>query len=172
MNEGNLEIYLRSPSTGQGIRNTDQPQPDAHRHAIEDVDHQLRDEVAAHTLAGVTQGMVTYHFGTRTNLVAEAQRFRFTSTILEDVEASQAVLAGLRDPQSVLDFARQLTGILDHFATMSGIDTSGVAPIAHPIFNQARQRPDVVTETDQRAALQAAAPQVEGGYYLVPRVIE
>ena len=33
-------------------------------------------------------------------------------------------------------------------------------------------RPDVVTEDDQRAGLQSGAPQVEAGYYLVPRVLE
>jgi len=33
-------------------------------------------------------------------------------------------------------------------------------------------RPDAVTEPDQRAALQAGAPAVEDGLYLVPKVIE
>ena len=76
------------------------------------------------------------------------------------------------DDNDAAHYARQLTGILDHFATMSGIDTTGVAPMAHPIVTLARLRPDVVSESDQRAALQAGAPQVEGGHYLVPRVIE
>jgi aspartyl-tRNA(Asn)/glutamyl-tRNA(Gln) amidotransferase subunit C len=33
-------------------------------------------------------------------------------------------------------------------------------------------RADAVTEPDRRAAYQAVAPAVEGGLYLVPRVIE
>jgi aspartyl-tRNA(Asn)/glutamyl-tRNA(Gln) amidotransferase subunit C len=35
-----------------------------------------------------------------------------------------------------------------------------------------RLRADQVTEADQRAACQQAAPSVEQGLYLVPRVIE
>ncbi len=35
-----------------------------------------------------------------------------------------------------------------------------------------RLRPDAVTEADQREALQAVAPAVENGLYLVPKVIE
>jgi aspartyl-tRNA(Asn)/glutamyl-tRNA(Gln) amidotransferase subunit C len=33
-------------------------------------------------------------------------------------------------------------------------------------------RPDAVTESDQRARFQSGAPAVEGGLYLVPKVIE
>ena len=84
-----------------------------------------------------------------------------------------ARLARLRVEEADADhFARQLSGILKHFAAISAIDTEGVAPMAHPIVTSARMRPDVVAETDQRSALQAGAPQVENGYYLVPRVIE
>jgi aspartyl-tRNA(Asn)/glutamyl-tRNA(Gln) amidotransferase subunit C len=35
-----------------------------------------------------------------------------------------------------------------------------------------RLRPDEVTEPDRREANQAAAPAVEAGLYLVPKVIE
>ena len=76
------------------------------------------------------------------------------------------------DDAEAAHFAQQLSGILDHFAAISAIDTTGVTPMAHPIVSVARHRPDAVTETDQRAALQQCAPQVDGGYYLVPRVIE
>ena len=76
------------------------------------------------------------------------------------------------DGPDAAQLAQQLSGILDHFAAMSAIDTSGVAPMAHPIVHVARLRFDSVTESDQRALLQAGAPQVENGYFLVPRVIE
>jgi aspartyl-tRNA(Asn)/glutamyl-tRNA(Gln) amidotransferase subunit C len=35
-----------------------------------------------------------------------------------------------------------------------------------------RLREDVVTEDDQHLLFQSVAPQVEGGLYLVPKVIE
>jgi aspartyl-tRNA(Asn)/glutamyl-tRNA(Gln) amidotransferase subunit C len=45
-------------------------------------------------------------------------------------------------------------------------------PMAHPLDQVQRLRPDVVTERDQREQFQAIAPQVEAGLYLVPKVIE
>ena len=50
--------------------------------------------------------------------------------------------------------------------------TEGVTPMAHPTDAIQRLRPDVVTETNQREAFQAIAPAVEGGLYLVPKVID
>jgi aspartyl-tRNA(Asn)/glutamyl-tRNA(Gln) amidotransferase subunit C len=44
--------------------------------------------------------------------------------------------------------------------------------MSHGIDVVQRLRDDRVTETDQRAAFQAIAPQVENGLYLVPKVIE
>jgi aspartyl-tRNA(Asn)/glutamyl-tRNA(Gln) amidotransferase subunit C len=35
-----------------------------------------------------------------------------------------------------------------------------------------RLRPDVVTETDRHDLYQSVAPAVEGGLYLVPKVLE
>ena len=55
---------------------------------------------------------------------------------------------------------------------MNEVDTSGVEPLAHAIDALAGLRADEVTEVVDRAALQAGAPRVEEGYYLVPRVIE
>jgi aspartyl-tRNA(Asn)/glutamyl-tRNA(Gln) amidotransferase subunit C len=44
--------------------------------------------------------------------------------------------------------------------------------MAHAVDVVQRLRPDLVTETDRRADFQAIAPEVEGGLYLVPKVIE
>lgn len=69
-------------------------------------------------------------------------------------------------------YANQLSSILAMVEQMSAVDTSAVEPMAHPLDLSARLRPDVVTETNQREACQAGAPQVERGLYLVPKVIE
>jgi aspartyl-tRNA(Asn)/glutamyl-tRNA(Gln) amidotransferase subunit C len=54
--------------------------------------------------------------------------------------------------------------------------TSGVAPLYTPLSAVQdvvlRLREDAVTEPDNRAANQKSAPAVEGGLFLVPRVIE
>ena len=55
---------------------------------------------------------------------------------------------------------------------MNAVDTDNVQPLAHPLEIDARLRPDVVTDENQREKNQRCAPQVKDGYYLVPKVIE
>lgn len=66
----------------------------------------------------------------------------------------------------------QLNDILGFIARLQAVDTSGIEPMAHAVDVVQRLRPDLVTETDRRADFQAIAPEVEGGLYLVPKVIE
>ena len=76
------------------------------------------------------------------------------------------------DPEAGERYALDLSNILDLVAQMDAVDTAGVEPMAHPLHQAQRLRPDVPTEPDQRARFQAIAPQTEAGLYLVPRVIE
>jgi aspartyl-tRNA(Asn)/glutamyl-tRNA(Gln) amidotransferase subunit C len=66
----------------------------------------------------------------------------------------------------------RLNGIFKLIEQMQSVDTEGVAPMAHGQDVAQRLRDDRVTETDQHALYQSIAPQVEGGLYLVPKVIE
>lgn len=70
------------------------------------------------------------------------------------------------------DYQRDLTNILSLVEQMNTVDTADVAPLAHPLEGTQRLRPDQVTEADQRDKLQAVAPRVEAGLYIVPKVIE
>ena len=84
-----------------------------------------------------------------------------------------ARLARLRiDPADLDDRARDLGRILELFDRLAAVDTRGVEPLSHPLDATLRLRPDAVTEEVDRTALQRGAPEVEGGMYLVPRVIE
>ena len=74
---------------------------------------------------------------------------------------------------------RMLTQLNGFFATveqMRAVDTTGIEPLAHPVATiqsiALRLREDVASEPDQRAANQRSAPAVEGGLFLVPKVIE
>jgi aspartyl-tRNA(Asn)/glutamyl-tRNA(Gln) amidotransferase subunit C len=67
---------------------------------------------------------------------------------------------------------RELSGILDLVVQMNAIDTSEVAPMAHPLDMTQRLRTDEVTEENRREDFQEIAPLTEAGLYLVPRVIE
>ena len=66
----------------------------------------------------------------------------------------------------------QLNDIFAMIEKMRAVDVAGVAPMAHAQDVMLRLRDDAVTETDRHADFQRAAPQVEAGLYLVPRVIE
>jgi len=76
------------------------------------------------------------------------------------------------DSQDVESYAKDLSGMLDLMTQMNDLDTDGVIPMAHPMDQMQRLRPDEVTEHDNREKFQAIAPQVEAGLYLVPKVIE
>ena len=73
----------------------------------------------------------------------------------------------------VTDRLNQVLGLIDQ---LQALDTRGIEPMAHALDSQLtvrqRLRPDAVTEADRRADYQAVAPAVEGGLYLVPKVIE
>ena len=66
----------------------------------------------------------------------------------------------------------KLDAIFAMINELAAVDTTGVVPMAHTQDVVLPLRPDVVTETDQRARYQAEAPAVEEGLYLVPKVIE
>ncbi len=69
-------------------------------------------------------------------------------------------------------YAKELSRILDLVEQMNAVDTTGVAPMAHPNDAGLRLREDAVSETDQREKFLKIAPAAEAGLYLVPKVIE
>ena len=70
----------------------------------------------------------------------------------------------------------QLNRVLQLIGEMQSVDTRGIEPMSHALDARLpmgqRLRADQVTEPDRHAEYQAVAPAVEGGLYLVPRVIE
>lgn len=70
----------------------------------------------------------------------------------------------------------QINGFFGIVEKMQAVDTSGIAPLPHPVAViqdvQLRLRDDVASEPNQREANQQSAPAVERGLFLVPKVIE
>ncbi|MEA3405693.1 MAG: Asp-tRNA(Asn)/Glu-tRNA(Gln) amidotransferase subunit GatC [Pseudomonadota bacterium] len=89
-----------------------------------------------------------------------------------EVEYISRLAAIAVEEQEVDEVAGKLSNILDLFSQMEAVDTDGVKPMAHPLDQVQRLRPDVVTETNQREKLQSVAPATDQGLYLVPQVIE
>lgn len=70
----------------------------------------------------------------------------------------------------------QMNSFFDIVEQMRAVDTTGVAPLAHPVATLGeialRLRDDVASEPDNREANQKSAPEVQNGLFLVPKVIE
>jgi aspartyl-tRNA(Asn)/glutamyl-tRNA(Gln) amidotransferase subunit C len=75
-------------------------------------------------------------------------------------------------PGETAEVASRLNRILELVGEIQAVDTAGIEPMSHALDVVQRLRQDEVTETDQREAYQSVAPAVEGGLYLVPKVIE
>jgi aspartyl-tRNA(Asn)/glutamyl-tRNA(Gln) amidotransferase subunit C len=73
------------------------------------------------------------------------------------------------EAQGVTERLNRVLGLIDQ---LQAVDTQGIEPMSHALDVVQRLRPDAVTETDRRDDYQQAAPAVEQGLYLVPKVIE
>ncbi|HAU01923.1 MAG: Asp-tRNA(Asn)/Glu-tRNA(Gln) amidotransferase subunit GatC [Porticoccaceae bacterium] len=76
------------------------------------------------------------------------------------------------DEGTISDVARRLDSVLQLVDQLQAADTTGIDTMAHPMQAIQRLRDDRVSELNQRDALQAIAPAVEDGLFLVPKVIE
>jgi aspartyl-tRNA(Asn)/glutamyl-tRNA(Gln) amidotransferase subunit C len=72
----------------------------------------------------------------------------------------------------VEEFAGQLSAILDYVERMNKLNTEGVEPLAHclPISNVFRE--DVVKESLGTEKTLANAPQHDGAFFKVPKILE
>jgi aspartyl-tRNA(Asn)/glutamyl-tRNA(Gln) amidotransferase subunit C len=66
----------------------------------------------------------------------------------------------------------KLSGILSLIEEMQAVDTTDITPMSHSQDVVQRLREDIVIESNQRTLFQENAPAVDGGLYLVPKVIE
>jgi aspartyl-tRNA(Asn)/glutamyl-tRNA(Gln) amidotransferase subunit C len=78
-----------------------------------------------------------------------------------DIDASHA--------EEMREKLASIFGLIDQLAA---VDTAGVEPMAHAQEATLPLRDDVATEPDLRARYQSLAPAVEGGLYLVPKVLD
>ncbi|HVH35626.1 MAG TPA: Asp-tRNA(Asn)/Glu-tRNA(Gln) amidotransferase subunit GatC [Tahibacter sp.] len=65
-----------------------------------------------------------------------------------------------------------LQRVLHLFDDLAAANVDNLAPLAHPHDQALTLREDVVVDGDRSAQLLALAASSQGGYYLVPKVIE
>ena len=72
----------------------------------------------------------------------------------------------------VAEFAGQLSEILDYVAKMNKLNTEGVEPLAHCLPVSNRFREDEVKESLGTEKTLANAPQRDGSFFKVPKILE
>jgi aspartyl-tRNA(Asn)/glutamyl-tRNA(Gln) amidotransferase subunit C len=84
-----------------------------------------------------------------------------------------AMLARLDfDPSEKADMARQLSRIVEYVEKLNELDTEDVSPTAHAVPLRNVLRDDEVSPPLDREDALLNAPDREGGFFRVPRVLE
>lgn len=74
--------------------------------------------------------------------------------------------------ETAASLGAELERILALVDQLGAAGVEGVVPMAHPLALTQRLRADEVTERPERDRYQQNAPQVAGGVYVVPRVLD
>lgn len=75
-------------------------------------------------------------------------------------------------PEDEAAYVATLDHILSHFEKLQQLDTSGVEPTAHVTDMETPFRDDVVRNQPTVEALLANAPQRDGSFFKVPKIME
>jgi aspartyl-tRNA(Asn)/glutamyl-tRNA(Gln) amidotransferase subunit C len=105
--------------------------------------------------------------------ITQARKQDFPVSLDKDQVQHIAMLARLRlADEEFAETVDKLSRIVDFVDQLSQAATDDVVPMAHPLNESQRLRVDEVTELVDRDRTQENAPSVDGGLYLVPKVIE
>lgn len=94
---------------------------------------------------------------------------------VDDVERVAELANVELTPEESGRMLRDLNAILDYVAELNELDTEGVAPLAQVSELNAvatALRPDAVRSSLDRAAVMSQAPETDGAFFKVPKVIE
>jgi aspartyl-tRNA(Asn)/glutamyl-tRNA(Gln) amidotransferase subunit C len=84
-----------------------------------------------------------------------------------------ARLARIAEPEDKLEpLAKELSGIINWIEQLGEVDTDGVEPMTSSVATELPMREDVVTDGGDPAKVLANAPKSEGGFFVVPKVVE
>jgi len=93
-------------------------------------------------------------------------------SITHEEAARIAALARLRLDQATLDrFAAQMGDVLGYMELLGQVDTTGVEPLYGPAEEAPALREDAAGRTATRAEVLANAPDTDGVFFIVPRIV-
>lgn len=67
---------------------------------------------------------------------------------------------------------KELERVIALLGELAAVDTDGVEPLAHPLDIALPLREDEVIEHDRSGELLALSNEAQGGFYVVPKVID
>jgi aspartyl-tRNA(Asn)/glutamyl-tRNA(Gln) amidotransferase subunit C len=73
--------------------------------------------------------------------------------------------------EKVEKFALQFSDIIGYMDKMNSLDTAGVEPLYSPWAGTSVTRRDVAAKNYERADLLANAPEQDGQYFIVPKIL-
>ncbi len=92
--------------------------------------------------------------------------------ISPEVVARIASLARLELSEDKIGlFAEQLGDVLAYMDKLGELDTSNVEPLYSPVEKPTPMREDTVVKEFTREELLAGAPQTDGEFFIVPRIV-
>ena len=68
-------------------------------------------------------------------------------------------------------FARQLGDILGYMDVLAKVDTCAVEPLYSTVRHESAARQDVAAQVRTRQEVLANAPEADGEYFMVPRIV-
>ena len=93
-------------------------------------------------------------------------------SICTDEVQKVAGLARLNlEPKKVEQLATQFNDILGYMQKLNELDTSGVEPLYSPVTHETVFRNDEVRMEYSREELLGNAPETDGSYFIVPRIV-
>ena len=74
-------------------------------------------------------------------------------------------------PDEKARLANQLGSVLEFFRTLETLPTDGVEPTAYPLDVTCPERPDEPTPSAPAERILSGAPDTDGEFYRVPRIV-
>lgn len=75
------------------------------------------------------------------------------------------------DDARLARYSGQCADILRYMDSLAAVDTSGVEPLYSPVEHDAAYRPDEACRRRERAEILAGAPESDGRFFVVPRIV-
>ncbi|MBQ4615699.1 MAG: Asp-tRNA(Asn)/Glu-tRNA(Gln) amidotransferase subunit GatC [Mailhella sp.] len=70
------------------------------------------------------------------------------------------------------EMAEQCSRILAYMDKLAEVNTEGVEPLYSPVIHESAFREDIAERRCERSSILADAPQTDGAFFIVPRIVE